>query len=753
MTKTTQSFQNFSAGELSPRMRGRFDIPLYFSGHERLENFISEAQGPARFRTGLKYANSTYSNNPAVLIPFVYNDEQSYILELTDSRGRIYTDGALLMDGTTTYINSISIAANAVVVFAGAHGYVTGDEIYITGATGSPEVNGGYYTVTYLSPTDLSLNVNSTTWGTYTGGGEAEGVVYFTHPYLEAELFEVRTAQQSDAMYLTHRNWAPRKLVRTSATVWTFGTFARTADPFGASNYPASVTFFEQRTWYAGTDNNPQSFWASKSSSFDDMTTGSGATDGFTATLATKQTNVIRWIEGNEDLLIFGANGGNIKFSGGASGITPTNFQAKPLDFLGGAAIAPIIKDKRIIFCQQDKRKLRVLDFDFETDSYEPVDLTKIADHITTGDVKQMAYQDGRPDIVWAVKSNGELIGLTYDPRESIMGWHRHTTGKTIGDLFKSVAVLPQIDTVDQVWTVVQRVIDGVTKNHVEYFASEPEYPERIDYFTGEGNEAADALTFGRALWEKQKEYFHVDSGLTYNGKTAYAGYIDLAASTGTGVDFTSGSGIFLSTDVGREIWEVNGNGRAVITSFTNTSVVVCTIDVDFTSTARLQTGEWFFTTADIAGLDHLEGRVCAVVADGAVHTDQTVTGGAIALDYQASIVHVGLAFEGIIKTHDLESGSLNGAAHGKTKNVHKCDIRFLNTLGASFGENLYNMKSVLFRTTNSLLNRPPELFSGIKEVKFPGSHGKDKRIIIKQIKPLPCTVQFIGVNMTTGAE
>ena len=765
MVKSTQSFQNFSAGELSPRMRGRFDIPLYFSGHERVENFIVEAQGPARYRTGLRFADTTYKNNPAVLVPFVYNDEQSYMLELTDSRGRIYTDGGLLNKGVTLSITAISQASLAVVTFSGAHGLATGDEILITGIpdfTAPPRMsllNGQYFTVTYLTPTDVGINYDTSTYGAYGGsGGEAVQIVHFIHPYLEAELFAVRTAQQSDAMYLTHRNHPPQKLVRTSATVWTFGTFARTADPFGAGNYPAAVTFFEQRTWYGGTDTNPQTFWASAASSYDDMTTGTSATSGFTATLATKQTNVIRWIEGNEDLLIFGANGGNIKFSGGSTGITPTNFQSKPLDFLGGAAISPIIKDKRIIFTQQDRRKLRVLDFDFETDSYEPVDLTKIADHITTGDVKQMAYQDGRPDVVWCVKEDGELIGLTYDPRESIIGWHRHTTGKELGDTFESVAVLPQIDTVDQVWTVVQRLIDGSVKHYVEYLSAEPEYPERIDYFTGV--KATDADNYGLALYEKQREYFHVDSGLTYDGSLR-SSYFDFYEVTYDGIDcyrIITGLPEFGSVYTernGLEIYEKDGPGRARVFDSLSSSDVYALILVPFSrsSGSRYQNGEWYLTTGTISGLEHLEGREVAIVTDGAVHPTEIVTDGAILLDYQAAVVHVGLAYDGIIKTNNLESGSMDGAAHGKTKNVHKCDIRFLNTLGASFGEDVYNMQSILFRSTNSLMGRPPELFSGIREVKFPGSHGKDKKIIIKQRTPLPCTVQFIGVNMTTGAE
>jgi hypothetical protein len=760
MSRVTQAIQNFSAGEISPRMRGRIDLPVYFNGSERLENFICETQGPARFRTGSRFVETTYQNKKAILVPFVFNDEQSYILELTDLRGRIFTNEGIILDSLNT-ISAITNASPPVVTFFGAHGLATGDEIYISGAEGMTEINNAYYTVTVLSTTAVGLDgVNSTSWGVYTGGAGSNQAIHFTHPFLEAELFELRFAQREDTMYLTHRNRAPQKLQRVSNTDWTCGTFTRASDPFtGAGDYPAAVTFFEQRTWYGGTDDEPQTVWASKSSLFDDMGTGSGATDGLKFTLDTSQSNVARWLIANDELLVMGANGGNHKLSSGDTAISAASPpKVRPLDFLGSASIAPIIKDKRIVYCQQDKRKIRVIDFDYETDSYEPVDLTKIADHITIGDVKQMAYQDGRPDVVWLVKDNGELVGLTYDPREKIYGWHRHNTGKIEGDKYSSVAVMQQIDSVDQLWCVVDRTIDGEQKRYVEFFEDSPEYPSPIDYYTGD--EVVDEESYALALYETQKRYFYLDSGLSYYGDTVLGTYFDISTKSGSSVTLTSGTSVFSAGSVGREIWEKNGNGRAEITAYINATTVTINIKSEFNNgtlisgpTYRFYDGEYYITASSISGLNHLEGRTIKIVTDGAVHPDRLVIDGSISLDYQSSVIHTGLSYEGLIKTNNLEAGGMNGAAHGKIKNVHKIDVRFLNTLGASFGESLYRMENILFRSTNSNTNRPPKLFSGIKEVKFSGRHEKEKHILIKQIQPLPCTVQFIGVNLTTGGE
>lgn len=759
MPRVVQGLQNFASGELSPRMRGRYDLPVYANGAERIENFIVETQGPARFRSGFKYLANTFENKPARLIPFVFNDEQSYIFELTEDRGRIYKDDGLVIDDANEFnISGITNGAPPIVTSSTAHGLSTGDEVLISGVGGMTELNGNSYKVTVLDSTNFGLTgINATGFGTYTSGGGAVPIPHFDHPYQEDELFEVRFAQQADTMYLVHRNHAPRKLQRTSNTVWTFNTFSRTADPFtGSDDYPGAVTFHEQRTWYAGTNNDPQKFWFSQSSDFDNMTTGSGDTDGFTGTLASKQTNVVHWIEANDEVLIFGANGGNKRLSGGDNGVTPTNKQILPLDFLGSAPIAPVIKDKRIVYVQQDLRKLRVIEFDFATDSYEPADLTKLADHITIGKIKELAYQDGRPDVIWAVKENGELVGLTYDPREKVFAWHRHSTGKDAGDKVLSVGVNPQVNNEDELWIVTERIIDGATTRMVEKLASEPVYPERLDYFTGEANKEADEERYQIALFEAQKRYFYVDGGLSYfgNGQTAN---FELDALSGNDITLASGFSIFSADDVGREIWEVEGRGQAKIISYTDPGEVQVDILSPFTTGTkigaiwRFQAPQWYFTASKLSGLEHLEGRTVKVVTDGAIHPDRVVENGSIELDYQASVIHVGLGYSGAMLTMNLEAGGMNGPAHAKTKNVHKVDIRFYNSLGATYGEDSYNVFPVNFRSTNSTLNRAPVLFTGIKEFKWPGSHSKNKQLLIRQDQPLPCTIQFIGVNMTTG--
>jgi len=81
---------NFASGETSPRSRGRFDIPSYQSSCRKLENFIAEVQGSARFRPGFRHMDGTYKNGVARLVPYQLDVATTFMLEFTPKRLRIF---------------------------------------------------------------------------------------------------------------------------------------------------------------------------------------------------------------------------------------------------------------------------------------------------------------------------------------------------------------------------------------------------------------------------------------------------------------------------------------------------------------------------------------------------------------------------------------------------------------------------------------------------------------------------------------
>jgi hypothetical protein len=85
------------------------------------------------------------------------------------------------------------------------------------------------------------------------------------------------------------------------------------------------------------------------------------------------------------------------------------------------------------------------------------------------GGIKEMAYTQQPYPIVWSVRGDGVLLGMSYARDSDVIGWHQHVLGGTDAEV-ESICAVPSADqTADTLWLSVKRTIDGVTARHVEY--------------------------------------------------------------------------------------------------------------------------------------------------------------------------------------------------------------------------------------------------------------------------------------------
>jgi hypothetical protein len=104
MPKQTVIQSNFTAGEISPRLLGRFDIANYQNAAKTMENVVPVQHGGARRRDGTKFiAEVADSTQVTRLIPFVYSKDEAYVLEFGDRYMRVYRNGAQVLDGASPY--------------------------------------------------------------------------------------------------------------------------------------------------------------------------------------------------------------------------------------------------------------------------------------------------------------------------------------------------------------------------------------------------------------------------------------------------------------------------------------------------------------------------------------------------------------------------------------------------------------------------------------------------------------------------
>jgi len=120
---------SFNAGEWSPRMDGQVDHDKYRYACRKMENFVCLPQGPAKSRPGFEYAASTKLGTVASrLIPFVFSNTQSYVLEFGRYYIRFYMNRGQIVSGGVPYEVATPYAAEDV---AGLQWAQSADVMYL----------------------------------------------------------------------------------------------------------------------------------------------------------------------------------------------------------------------------------------------------------------------------------------------------------------------------------------------------------------------------------------------------------------------------------------------------------------------------------------------------------------------------------------------------------------------------------------------------------------------------------------------
>lgn len=556
--------------------------------------------------------------------------------------------------------------------------------------------------------------------------------VEITTTYTTADLFDIQYAQSADTLYLAHKGRAPKKLTRTSDVAWSLTTISFTGSTFpstfcagsagtgtdGNDQNPGAVTFFNQRVYWGGSNDDPQKIWGSTVADFENMHQGSAtATDSVEFTLVANEVNAIQWLAESTDMLC-GTLGGEFTISGGVDdNITATNIKAVRQASFGSNKVTPLNVGNLLLFNQRAGRKVRELVFNFDVDGYLAPDITLLAEHVSASGITDMAYQQEEDSIVWAVTADGALIGCTYLRDQNVVAWHRHPVGGEL-TLVESVAVIPSADSLrDELWVTVKRRVNGITKRFVEYL--------NPDIFVDSG------LT--------------LDNPVTITGITAANPVVVTAASHG----FVNGDLVDIKDVVG--MTEVNGNRYKVADKTTNTfELTNQTTGVDINGsayTAYDSAGKVRKGVTTITGLSHLEGSSVQIVGNGAVFPNATVTNGEVTTATEVSEAYVGLGYTTTLKPSRPEFGSPQGITQGKPKRWNHIFVRLVNTLGITI-----NGDQMPFRTSADLLNSPPASFTGDKKVMNLG-YDKDGFIEIKQEQPLDMHVVAIGGDINTGEQ
>jgi len=517
------------------------------------------------------------------------------------------------------------------------------------------------------------------------------------------------------------------------------GTSAETSWRLGAwygGSYPGSVAFYEQRLFFAGSTDNPQTLWGSKSGDYTNFTPGSLDDDGVTYTIATDQVNAIRWLSPGKVLAV-GTAGGEFKVSASTNeeALTPTNVRVVRETSYGSANILPQRVGEVVLYTQRAGRKIREFVYQFETDGFVSPDLTLLAEHISRTGIIEIEYQQEPDSIVWCVLTDGSLAALTYQREQKVIGWHKHVLGGTsdaagTASVVESVAVIPGSEE-DEVWVAVQRYVNGGTVRYIERLK------------TGLDDAASSETAF------------FVDSGLTLDTSFDITGATQadpVVVTTSSAHGLSNGEYVDIRGVAG--MTELNGN-RYIVANVTSTTFELqdkTSTDIDGTGyTAYISGGTVREAVTTISGLSHLEGESVDILANGAVQAAKTVSSGSITLDTRASIVHAGLGYTSQLETQRIEGGSADGVAQGKIKRIHEVILRMYRSLGIEVGRRDGEVDVIPFRDSADAMDSAPALFSGDLRVDFSEGFDRKGTVYFRQQQPLPLTVLGVFAHLKTN--
>lgn len=301
--------------------------------------------------------------------------------------------------------------------------------------------------------------------------------------------------------------------------IFSFGAAAATAYLSATSNgFPTVPGFFQQRLVLSGLVGAPQSFYLSRPGQYFnfDISRPTQASDSISGTIVSGVLNSIKAIVSASSGMLVLTDKASWVINGGSAGsaITPSAIVANPQSWVGASDVPPIVTNYDILYVQSKGSAIRDLAYNLYFNTFTGTDISTIASHLFYGyDILEWCWAEQPFYLVQAVRNDGVMLSLTFLKEQDFVGWTHYVTDGS----FKSTATVTEVTdhagTIDAVYTIVERTINGSAVQYIERFA-ERAFPTGV----------ADA-------WA-------VDAGLQYEGTptTSFTGARHLAGATVTGL-------------------------------------------------------------------------------------------------------------------------------------------------------------------------------------------------------------------------
>lgn len=654
---------------------------------------------------------------------------------------------------------------NPVVITIAGHGLTENDEVLIKNISGMTELNDRRFNVISLTTDLLSLQMeDGTNYGTFTSALSdslypcfiriADSAVSYDNTLVweaNADANRYSVYRQDDGVY----GWLADTLVPTYNDINKVTPEVDTQPPAPRNpfqfvdDYPGAVGYWQQRRVFGGSNNQPDTWEASRPGDFSNFTTSFPIQDddAITATLASGQINQIKHITASSVMGVFtSGNEWNIS-SGGEVAFSPFTVKQDSDTNWGSSDHRPYVVGSVVLFVQEDNRTVRSFAYEWQSNQFKSQNVSIASDHIFKRyEIKDWALARNPYSAMIMTRTDGQAACLVYDDEQSVTGWTRWDTKgsfETVGAIRVCLEEnTPEPD--DGIYFVTKRKVGSRTVQFMERLHDRRFLDVRDCFFVDNG------VTFDKA--KRITNVTNQGPSGSYQITCPSHGYV-----TDMVVDFADIEWEPVIDTMGNETQpdQLNDNKYIVYNVPASDLIDIRLIDIVTTFPIApvdykhyVKGGVVRENEYNITGLQHLEGCTVSVLADGFPLRDMVVTDGAITLPGLASRVHVGLPYTVDIETLDIEPQMGSSTIQGKMKKIPTLTVRLDESRECMVGPDSYNlipMKRAPFTTQSA------QLYTGDREIAILPSWNPNGRVFFRQLDPMPITI--LGIYPDIGVS
>lgn len=477
---------DFTHGELDPRMLSKSNLQLYRKSGERLRNVVILPNGGAQRRPGTLYlANLGNLGDEIMFAEFIFSEDITYLLIFTNLQIAVYRDDVFKVNIVSPW--PASVLSNLELKWSQTENSMTithPDYAPRELARGASDILWTLVITTFknLPGYDFKQNYDTNEFlldAVAVGKGrtltatndifDASYIGGFFQAYgkeLSDKLGMAKITALVDAKNVTVEITSE---FDSNLTAVVSGSNVFLTEPAfsTARGWPASVTFYEGRKWFGGSKSLPHSVFGSVDDEFRNFDIGTGEDDdAVQETIGGHKIGIIKHIIGDRSLQIFTSRAEYAVGQTALKAITPGTFSIQRQSSNGIENPRPIVLDNQTFYVKRGGKGVMSFVFNNDNQAYNSSEISLLSPHLINNPIDSAVLSGSTLDnanYLFMINEDGTLAIFQSVMEENVAAWTLSNTVNTTNGKFKRCI---EID--NDIYFAIERTVDGSTATYLE---------------------------------------------------------------------------------------------------------------------------------------------------------------------------------------------------------------------------------------------------------------------------------------------